>query len=78
MSSLYAMSYMYLGTFAFIGCMIPAIIISIATGGNDYRPGTIRNIFGFLPPRFQKWFTCGVFPENEKNSKVENGINMTS
>ena len=36
---------MYLGTFAFIGCMVTAILISILTGGDEYKPGTVSKGF---------------------------------
>ena len=61
---MYALSYMYLGTFAFIGCLIVGILVSAVTPRDKkLNPETIRNVFAFASPRFQSFITCGVHPE---------------
>ena len=83
-AKMYALSYMYLGTFAFIGCLVVGILVSLVTPRDkELKPETIRNVFSFTSPRFQSFITCGVHPESyedsnhdrEKDFKRESKVN---
>lgn len=70
-AKMYALSYMYLGTFAFIGCLVVAIVVSLVTPrGKNLKPETIRNVFSFASPRFQSFITCGVHPASYEDDPV--------
>ena len=69
-AKMYALSYMYLGTFAFIGCLVVGILVSLVTPRDkDLKPETIRNVFSFASPRFQSFITCGVHPETYEDDR---------
>ena len=80
-AKMYALSYMYLGTFAFIGCLVVGILVSLVTPRDkELKPETIRNVFSFTSPRFQSFITCGVHPESyeddrENDFKRESKVN---
>ena len=60
----YAISYMYLGTLALLGCVISGIIVSLLTGRQkNLNRYTVKNIWKYFPEKFQKIMTCGTFPE---------------
>ena len=70
-AKMYALSYMYLGTFAFIGCLVVAIVVSLVTPRDkNLKPETIRNVFSFASPRFQSFITCGVHPASYEDDPV--------
>ena len=67
---MYALSYMYLGTFAFIGCLAVGILVSLVTPRDkNLKPETIRNVFSFASPRFQSFITCGVHPASYEDDR---------
>ena len=70
---LYSISYMYLGTLAYVGCMISAIIISLVTPKQKkLHSATIVSLFGKLPVNIQRFLSRGLIPKEEPN-KIELG-----
>ena len=70
---LYSISYMYLGTLAYVGCMISAMIISLVTPKQKkIHSATIVSVFGKLPIKVQRFLSRGLIPRDEPG-KVELG-----
>ena len=71
-ANFYAISYMYLGTLALVGCILTAIPVSILTGGQkNLNRYTVKNVWKFLPDKAQRFLSCGTFPE--KDEYIEQG-----
>ena len=64
---------MYLGTLAYVGCMISAMIISLVTPKQKkIHSATIVSVFGKLPIKVQRFLSRGLIPRDEPG-KVELG-----
>ena len=73
LTELYSISYMYLGTLAYVGCMVSAIIISLVTPNQKkLHSATIVSFFGKLPVNVQRFLSRGLIPKEEPG-KIELG-----
>ena len=62
---------MYLGTLAYVGCMISAMIVSLVTPKQEkLHSATIVSLFGKLPIKAQRFLSRGLIPKQEPG-KVE-------
>ena len=72
LAELYSISYMYLGTLSYVGCMLSAILISLVTPKQEkLHSATIVSAFGKLPVKVQQFLSRGLLPKQEPKLQLK-------